>query len=45
MSINYCRCGHGEMLHVDHFINGRQECDVDNCPCERYEVTPKRVQP
>lgn len=35
--MTYCRCGHADILHVDHFIEGRQECDVDACPCTQYQ--------
>lgn len=36
--MRYCwRCGHAAILHIDHFIHGDQQCDVNDCPCEQYQ--------
>lgn len=37
--MTYCRCGHADVLHVDSFLlHGRQECDVNGCPCQQFEA-------
>lgn len=40
--MTYCTCGHADILHVDHFLNGRLECAVDGCTCDYFVETRRR---
>ncbi|WP_264021026.1 hypothetical protein [Mycolicibacterium canariasense] len=38
--MTYCTCGHADIVHVDSFIHGYQECDVEGCDCTQFTERP-----